>query len=141
MNLYTKPNTMEEIKIQGHAKFWIGEEGILHCKLSNSNMDKKLDYKTAQLYLEAIETLSKGRPMPLLIDLRSTKGTFSSAAAQLLAKSWDNMPSVLCEGYVVSTLSVKLLVQAYKRIYKTKIPFGIFNNLNKATEYCLSHNN
>jgi len=122
----------------GNATFWTQDNGILFCKLRNLQPDLKLDCKSASLYLDAIRKLSADEPVPLLIDLRDTKGTFSNDAAHLLSDSFSNMPFVICEAYVVNSLSVKLLVQAYKRIYKTNIPYALFNRISDAETYCLA---
>lgn len=132
---------MERIKINEHDFFWIQDDGILYVKLGSLDVDNKLDDRTAQLYLDAITELSKGTPRPLLIDLRGVKGTFLNTAAHLLSKNFENMSFVISEAYVVNSLSVKLLVQAYKRIYKTKIPYAIFENVSIAKEYSLSYKN
>lgn len=122
----------------GNATFWIQDNGILYCKLGNLEPDNKLDYKSARLFLDVIRKLSKDEPIALLIDLSRTKGTFSNDAAHLLSESFGNMPFVICEAYVVNNLSVKLLVQAYKRIYKTKIPYNLSDKIEKAEAYCLA---
>lgn len=129
---------MGKIVTSGNASFWIQDNGILYCKLDSLEADNKLGYKSAQMYLESLEKLIKDNPMPLLIDLRNTKGTISIEAAHLLSESFNKMQHVICEAYVVNTLSVKLLVQGYKRIYKTKIPYGIFEKMDLAEAFCLS---
>lgn len=129
---------MNKINTYGKASFWIQDNGILYCKLGNLEEDNKLDYKLALLYLDAIAKLSGNSPMPLLIDLRNTKGTFSNDAAHLLSERFRTMQNVVCEAYVVNSLSVKLLVQAYKRIYKTKIPYALFDQMSEAEDYCLA---
>lgn len=129
---------MDSISINGHTTFWLDTKGILNCKLYNNNSEHKLDYKTAQLFLEAVDSLYSGKPAPLLLDLRDVKGTFTNDAAQILSSTLKKMNWVTCEAYVVNSLSVKLLVQAYKRIYKTKIPFALFDQISEAEAYCLA---
>lgn len=130
---------MEKITVQEHAVFWKEDDGILYGRFSNLSVEDSMDHKTAQLYIDAILKLSKGEAIPLLIDLSEAKGTISNAAAQLLSKSSNDMPCVICEAYVVESLSVKLLVQAYKRIYNTKIPHALFKNVASARDYCLEY--
>ncbi len=124
--------------IYEHATFKIQSNEILVCKISNLNAYNKLDYKVAQRYLEAIVKLSKGKPLPIIVDLRDTKGTFSIAAARLLSKSFNSGAFIVSEAYVVNSLSINLLVHSYKRLFYSKIPFAIFKNVPKAEEYCLS---
>ena len=101
------------------------------------NVHHKLDYKIAQLYLETIGKLSKGEPLPIIIDLRDTKGTFSIAAAQLLSKSFNSGAFISSEAYIVNSLSINLLILSYKRLFDSKIPYAIFKKVSKAEEYCL----
>jgi len=79
--------------------------------------------------------------MPLLVDLRDTKGTFSIAAAQLLANSFKNLSLIISEAYVVNSLSINLLIRSYKRLYDTSIPYAVFNNMAMAEKYCLDFKN
>lgn len=133
-----KSNVMERVSIHGHSEFWIKDDGILYAKIGTPNMNNRLDVHTAELYIDAIARLSKGKAMPLLIDLRNTKGTFSNEAAQLLARKFKAMPIAICEAYVVNSLSVRLLVHSYKRIFNPDSPFEIFKTVTSAREYCLN---
>lgn len=129
---------MDSISINGHTTFWLDTKGILNCKLYNNKRDHKLNYKTAQLFLDAVDSLYSGNPAPLLLDLRDVKGTFTNDAAQILSSTLKKMKWVTCEAYVVNSLSVKLLVKAYKRLYPTNIPYEIFTDMEDAHVYCLN---
>ncbi len=132
---------MERITILDHSSFWTDSDGILYAKIGTTDINKRLDYNTAMSYVEAIANLSKGRPMPLLIDLRNAKGTFSNAAAQLLSRKFKTMPFVLCEAFVVNSLSIRLLVNSYKRIFDPNSPFELFKTVAAARAYCLNFKN
>ncbi len=132
---------MEEMIIYEHASFWTDSSGVIFCKFKSLNAHNKLDYKIAELYIEAISKLSNGVPMPLLIDLRDTKGTFSIAAAQLLANSFNNLSLIISEAYVVNSLSINLLIRSYKRLYDTSIPYAVFDDMSTAEKYCLEFKN
>lgn len=128
----------EEMIIYEHATFILQDNGILFCKISNLNVYSKLNYKVAQRYLEAIVKLSKGEPLPIIVDLRDAKGTFSIEAARLLSKSFNSGAFIVSEAYVVNSLPINLLVHSYKRLFYSKIPFAIFKNVSKAEEYSLT---
>tara|TARA_R110002051_G_scaffold192723_1_gene261259 strand:+ start:8628 stop:9068 length:441 start_codon:yes stop_codon:yes gene_type:complete len=138
---------MKEIILKEYASFWTEDNGILYCRIDNIVTYNKLDYKKAQLYIEAIVKLSHGVPMPLLIDLRDVKGSFSIAAAQFMSESLNNLPLIICEAFVLNSLAMNLLILSYKRIYDTKIPYKVYDNILDAEEYCLrnrleyTHNN
>lgn len=127
---------MEEIVVHEYATFWTENTGIIYCELYNTDFRNKLDKRTAQIYLKAIKQLSKGTPMPLYIDLRKAKGTFTIEAAQVLSKELGSSTLINCEAFVVQSLSIHVLVQAYKRIFKTTVPYGIFKSALKAQEFC-----
>ena len=129
----------DQIKLENNASFWRDDSGILCCKLMNTNEAKKLDQLTAKKYLNAMKTLSKGQPVPVLFDLRDVKGTISVEGAQHLARGLNNLEIAVCEVYVVNSFAINLLVRAYKRIYHTEIPYAIFNDISKAKERCLNY--
>jgi hypothetical protein len=139
--MFFKGNIMENIITYEHATLWTESNGILFCKINNLDVHNKLDFKSAQLYIEAIIKLTNGVPLPFVIDLRDTKGTFSTAAAQLLSKKFETMPLIVSTAYVVNSLAIHLLIQSYKRIYNTKMPQAIFKDMTSAKNYCLKYKN
>lgn len=132
---------MEGMIIYEHATIWTDSSGILFCKFKSLNANNKLDYPKAELCIEAISKLSKGISMPLLIDLRDTKGTFSIAAARFLARSFNNLSLIISEAYVINSLSINILIRSYKRLYDTSIPYAVFNTMEMAERYCLEFKN
>jgi len=129
---------MERISVSENAIFWLQNEAIIFCKLTNLDSSLKLDYKTAQSYIDAIVLLTKGSPMPLVVDLRYMKGTFTISAAQLLSKTFASTSLITCEAYVVNSLSIKLLVHSYKRLFGNDIPYTITHNMLLAREFCVN---
>ena len=126
------------IKFQS-ATFWTDDTGILYCELNNENPGNKLEYAMVQSYIDAIITLSNGKPMPFLIDLRAARGTFSIAAAKLLAKDSKLVKLRVSEAFVTNAIGIKLLIYSYKRLYDPVTPYGIFNNVEDAKEFCNAH--
>lgn len=117
--------------------FWKGSNGMLFGKVRNPNIQRRLTVETAKRCIDSIMQLSSGAPMALCMDLRDTKGTFSIEAAHFLADAFDQMPQIVYEAYVVNSLSINLLVQSFKRIYSTKAPYGIFQEMSGAEKECL----
>lgn len=128
---------MEKPAISGHASFWIGMDGILYGTINNSNTYTKMDSYTASSYAATVSNLSKGRPVPLLIDLRNTQGALSLEAAEVLSDRFNKMSFVICEAYVVNSLALKLQVNTFKRLYNTRSPYKIYHSLKDAQEFCL----
>lgn len=132
---------MRQIKIYGHATFRLENENIIHCKIKNQDVHNKLDYKTAQLFVDSIINLADNKSVSLLIDLTDVKGTYSTGAAQYISKCINEMSFITNEAFIINSLSMKLLVQAYKRIYRTKVPHGIFTSIKEAKDFCKEFKN
>jgi len=118
------------------ADFWTDESNILYCKPSNALEFQKMELDDVKNYIVAIEKITNGRSMPFLIDLRGIKGTFSILAAKELSKNKKLCQLRLSEAFVVNSISMKLLVLSYKRIFDPKTPFMLFNDMGMAKEYC-----
>ncbi|MFC0604896.1 DUF7793 family protein [Winogradskyella pulchriflava] len=124
------------IKI-GSTSFWLDSNGILNCKFSNKNPNYKLDKFISRLYINAIEKLCNGKPVPFLIDLRGTRGTFTEEAVKILAKSTLLKVLRLSESFVYDSIGMKLLIMSYKRMFDHYTPYQLFNEYQSAQAYCL----
>lgn len=122
------------------AKFWT-DNGILFCEICNPDDSRNLTVETVESYINTISTLCKGTKMPLLIDLRNTKGAFLNSAAKKLANSNELAELILSEAFLVNSLRVKLLISSYKRIYEPHTPFKIFKDYNDALTYSVNAKN
>ncbi len=120
-----------------NAVFWTDETGILYCEFSNNDPNFKLELNNVKLYIKAITKLCDGKPMPFLIDLKDTCGTFSVSAAKLMAHNPELIKLRISESYVINTFGMKLLLSFYKRLYDRVTPFAIFTDLELAKAYCL----
>ncbi|MBC2840406.1 hypothetical protein [Robiginitalea sp. SC105] len=125
--------------MQDQTTFSIRDNSILYCTFNQGPGTCFLNVRTARRYLDKVISLSNGSPMPLLIDLRSARGTFSTEAAKLLASKSSQGHIAICEAYVVNTLAIELLVRAFKRIYPNDIPFAIFKDVPSAEKFIRSH--
>tara|TARA_B100001059_G_C17803667_1_gene567764 strand:+ start:227 stop:640 length:414 start_codon:yes stop_codon:yes gene_type:complete len=131
---------MKELIRINHAEFWT-ENGILYCNFNNSNPNYTLDSDRVKLYIDAIVKLCKGKPMPFVYDITNSKGTYSTSAAHLFANSPSLVKLRISEAFVLNTIGIKLLIHSYKRLYDTKTPYKIFNNMNDALSYCVESKN
>ncbi|MBT8393540.1 MAG: hypothetical protein KJN66_01700 [Bacteroidia bacterium] len=120
------------------AKFWIDSRGIINCKHFNSDINWKLNDKETKKYILAVLTLAGDEIRPIIFDFRDLRGTYTILAARLVAKDPTLKKIIISEAFVVNSLAVKLLINAYKRIYEPSIPFKIFSNLKDAQEYSLN---
>ncbi len=117
------------------AKFWY-EDGILYGKLFNQDSNQSLKEENTLNYINAMIKLCNGVPSPFLIDLRDIKGTYTISAARLLSNTEALRNLRFCEAYLLNSLSSKLLVDSYKRIYDPKTPYRVFYDINGAVNYC-----
>ena len=122
-----------------NALFWTDDSDILYCEFSNKKSNFILDYSTVKVYIDAIISLCNGKAMPFLIDLRESRGTFSIAAAKLIAKSPELSQLRISESFVTNTISIRLLIVSYKRLYDPITPFNIFTNTQDAIKFCNDH--
>ncbi|NNE31571.1 MAG: hypothetical protein HKN40_04300 [Winogradskyella sp.] len=120
------------------VKFWT-EHGILFCQILNTKAIKLNAKERLSQYVDAIYTLSEGKPIPFIIDMQSTLGTFSTEIAKLLADSPALNKIRLCEAFVSNSINTTLLVHSYKRIYESETPYRIFKDFETAKQYCLTY--
>jgi hypothetical protein len=125
----------------GHAKFWTDSDDILHCQFNNNDADYRMEADNAKLYIAAITDLCKGKAMPFLIDIRNSRGTFSSLAAKLMSKSPELKNVRISEAFVINNMAIRLLITNYKRVYDPKTPFVIFKDVEEARNYCIDTKN
>lgn len=124
------------IKIN-HARFWTENNEILYCLLGSENPNYRLESENVKMYIKTITKLCNGKPMPFIIDVRNSRGTFTTSAAKLFAKTPSIIKLKISEAFIVNSIGTKLLIASYKRIYDSTTPFGIFKNIQSAREYCI----
>lgn len=127
---------MENIIKFEQSKIWIENE-ILFCQFNNKNSNYKLNTDNVNSIIEAITKLCKGKAMPFIIDVRNTRGTFSTSAAVLLAQSPALVKLRISEAFILNNIGIKLLIASYKRIYEPITPFAIFSTMDTAKDYCI----
>lgn len=139
--LLTKEMRMEEIIMFKNAMFWTDSSETLYCRFNNDDSNSKLNYSEARLYIKTIVKLCNGKPMPFLIDVQNTRGTFSISAAKLMANNPELLKLRISEAFIANTIGVRVLISTYKRIFNPITPFGVFSNLESAKKYSLEMKN
>lgn len=120
------------------AKFWVDSHGILNCKHLNHDIHWKLDEQEAEKYILAVLTLAGNEKRPIIFDFRDVRGTYTILAARIVEKYPSLSEIIISEAFVVNSIAVRLLINAYKRIYEPSIPFKIFSNIKDAQKYSLT---
>lgn len=67
LKIYMSTTLSYDFKI---VRFWI-ERNILFCQFLNTNLNHKLTDKDMGYFLKAVEDLTRGKRMPLLVDRKS----------------------------------------------------------------------
>lgn len=122
------------------AKFWTSG-GILFCQFMGKSAYCVLNEENSTRYINAIQEITQGKPMPFLIDIRNYVGTFSIQAAKLIASNPFLKKIRLSEAFVVNSINGKILIFSYKRIFEPLIPFNVFNNMEEALKFCKDSKN
>ena len=127
---------MKNIQTVGHAKFWKDENNIINLKFNSIEDYYIFDITAAKKYVSVIKNLCNGNPMSIIIDLRGFHGTFSTEAANFIAKSSDLLKLRISEAFILNSIGTKLLIASYKRIYDPLTPHITCNDYETATLYC-----
>lgn len=122
--------------ILNNAKFWTDERDILFCEYSNRDSQLQLDVDIVESFENAIMTLTKGKPMAFLIDVRNAKFSFGKTVAKRLANSEVFKTVKIYEAFVVNSISNNLSINSYKRKYEPKTPFIILTDMQRAIDFC-----
>ncbi|WP_292949313.1 hypothetical protein [Olleya sp. UBA1516] len=130
---------MKNIQTVGHAKFWKDDNNIINLKFNSIEDYYIFDLSAAKKYASIITDLCNGRPMSFIIDLRGFHGTFSTEAANFIAKSSDLIKLRISEAFILNSIGTKLLIASYKRIYDPLTPHITCNDIETATQYCIEN--
>ncbi|MFD1161035.1 MULTISPECIES: DUF7793 family protein [Hwangdonia] len=121
------------------AKFWL-EEGILFCKFIKGNCTKEFSEDFLEEYINAINTLSGGSYLPLLIDLRDLKEKEAFSVTTIIANNTKLKSALLSKSFVVNSYYVQFILVVLRRIHDPIIPNKIFRNYERAIAYSLETN-
>ncbi|MBN4046943.1 hypothetical protein JYU05_00185 [bacterium AH-315-P13] len=125
----------EEKFITLASQFYKDPRGFLYFKIEN---EKNCDsFNTGQLnsYIYVAANIIKKTPVPLLIDLRNITGVPSSSTFRLLANNDKLNTSFTKISFIVNSLSLKLLIHNYIRIYRPSILSRVFSTIEKSIDY------
>ncbi|MDO6595369.1 hypothetical protein Q4512_00500 [Oceanihabitans sp. 2_MG-2023] len=124
----------------GFSKFWTFND-VLHIQFRNKKKNNKFQINEAKLFVKSIDALCNNKPMPFLIDVRDSNGTFTAEAANLIANSPTLLKLRISEAFVINTISAKIGLASYKRTQKPINPYSVFGDIQSAKDYCLETKN
>jgi len=111
------------------------ESGIICIQAKLSGNDFELDVPLAKSFIELAEKKCKGIPRPFLFDLRDIDGIMTIEAGRLLAKSEILKYLRIAHAFIVNSLSVRLMVNFYLRVYSPGCPGKIFDQEGEAINW------
>lgn len=124
----------EEILID-NIKFWV-DQNIIYCKIYDGFEINSLLKDAELIFYNGISTLSKGKYMPVIINMREIDYTFSIKIYKFLSNSTLLNSIVLSKAFLVHRLGLKILLSIYNFTSDPVVPSEIFNNQNLATQHC-----
>jgi len=120
--------------------FW-ADRDVIYCRFEEGNYKKNILRSIDDIFYSAITSLSNGKYMPLLIDLRAVNTfniikIFKHVVESSLIKSIS-----LSIAYVTNYTLLTISLYIYNLTIIHVIPVGIFNNMNQAIKHCHKHYN
>lgn len=104
--------------------------GIIHCTVFD---EVYMDLDDAKENMAAIKMLAKGRRVPVLVDIRKSKGVSQKCRAYFASEEAKEIQSA-CALIIDSPLS-KLIGNFFIGFNKTLFPTRLFTNSNEATNW------
>ncbi len=132
-NVMTKQIQLDRVK------FWI-DNGVLFCKVQNSNNGQVIKKDNINDYVKAIAALSCGEYYPLLIDFRDVDNKDTIAQVRLLANNTELKSVILSKSFVVNSAFMQFMLVVLHGIYDPIIPNKVFKSFESAFQYSVEIN-
>lgn len=108
----------------------LDKSGIVKCIV---HKDAFMELEDAVENVKSVETLTNGKPVPVYVDIRLSKGSSKEARAYLASFEVADV-QVACALHVDSMLS-QLIGNFFLGLNKTKFPVKLFKDEQKAMEW------
>lgn len=132
-NVMTKQIQLDRVK------FW-RDNGVLFCKVQNSDNGQVIKKDNINDYIKAITTLSNGEYYPLLIDFRDVDNKDTISQVRLLANNTELKSVILSKSFVVNSAFMQFMLVVLHGIYDPIIPNKVFKNFENAFQYSVEIN-
>ena len=119
--------------------FW-EDNNIIYCKINSDFKANSIDESIEEIFYKAISILSRGKYMPVLIDMRLLNFSNSIKLFKFLTSNKDIKELVLSKTFLVDSYVLKLILVVYSFIYNPIIPDTIFKNIELAIKKCHKNN-
>ena len=125
----------EEIFITLASQFYKDPRGFLYLKIENEKNCTNFNAEQLNIYIYVAANIIEKTPTPLLLDLRNITRVYSSSTFSLLAKNFNLNANFTKISFLVNSLSLRLLIYNYIRLYKPCIPSRVFNSIEKSIDF------
>lgn len=128
----------EQIKCK-HIELW-KKDGVLFSKFMRKNGKKEFSKNCLAEYLNAITTLSNGRYLPLIIDLRKLKDKNVFSLIEILAKDPNLKSAILSKSFIINSRFLHFILVVLRMVHDPIIPNKVFISDKSAMAYSLKTN-
>lgn len=103
------------------------------------NVDAEVDAEKAENFILEVLKLVEYKPFCLIIDSRDVFMNIDSAAREIFATNETYNSLCFAKALLVNNMPTAMVLKFYKKFYSHKNPIEVFNDVDKAKEWLLSH--
>lgn len=118
-----------------NINIWIDQD-IIHCEFNNDQDIYDMYSNLEVIFLNTIPVLSKGKYMPLMIDLKRVKNKIAVKLFKSLSNNRLIEESVLSTTFLVRSFGLKVFLDIYDFLNNAILPHKICIDYNSAVLYC-----
>lgn len=115
------------------------DQDIIYCKFKKCSNRKGVARDIDEVFHTAITSLTDGRYLPLLMDMRETNLLSSIRLFKHLAKSSKVKSTLLSKTFIANSIFSTIILNIYNLTFIHSIPVAICNRYNAALKCCKKH--
>ncbi|MDD7886963.1 hypothetical protein [Flavivirga sp. 57AJ16] len=119
----------------GCIRLWL-QDSVIYCKIVNGFYENEMEHNTGKALHDIISIVSKGKYLPLLIDLRGLNFITSIKLFRFLSSSSYIKVSVLSKTFLVDSFALKILLIIQSYAISPIAPDTIFSHCGLSINYC-----
>ena len=126
---------MEGNTFTDNINIWIDQD-IIHCVFKNDQDIYEIYSNLEIIFLNTIPILSKGKYMPLMIDLKHVQNKIAIKLFKSLSNNRLIEESVLSTTFLVRSFALKVFLDIYDFLNNAILPHKICINYYSAIQFC-----
>lgn len=116
-------------------RFWV-DQNIIYCELNEDFDFQSLKGGVSEIFDNAITSLSNGKYLPILINLKLVRNTDAIKLFKFFSQNSSINTSVLSKAFVVRTFGLQSLLTFCGVALSNIVPNKIYNDIDMAISYC-----